>query len=60
MVGNQVSEQPTPQFEPIGNNDFHSSLIGLFMPDATSGQADENSFEEQLKRKKKKQRKIRF
>lgn len=60
MVGNQVSEQPTPQFEPIGNNDFHSSLIGLFMSDATSGQADENFFEEQLKRKKKKQRKIRL
>ena len=60
MTNNQVSEQPTPQFEPTNNNDFHSNSIGLFMPDATSGQADENSFEEHLKRKKKKQRKIRF
>ena len=58
MTSNQVSEQPTLQFEPTNNNDFHSNSIGLFMPDATSGQADENSFEEQLKRKKKKQRKI--
>uniref|UniRef100_UPI0040284EF0 relaxase/mobilization nuclease domain-containing protein n=1 Tax=Bacteroides uniformis TaxID=820 RepID=UPI0040284EF0 len=60
MTSNQVSEQPTPQFEPTNNTDFHSNSIGLFMPDATSGQADENSFEEHLKRKKKKQRKIRF
>ena len=58
MTSNQVSEQPTLQFEPTNNNDFHSNSIGLFMPDATSGQADENSFEEQSKRKKKKQRKI--
>jgi hypothetical protein len=28
------------------------------MPNATNGQADENYFEKQLKRKKKKQRKI--
>lgn len=46
MTSNQVSEQPTLQFEPTNNNDFHSNSIGLFMPDATSGQADENSFEE--------------
>ena len=58
MTSNQVSEQPTLQFEPTNNNDFHSNSIGLFMPDATSGQADEKSFEEQSKRKKKKQRKI--
>lgn len=58
MTSNQVSEQPTLQFEPTNNNDFHSNSIGLFMPDATSGQADENPFEEQSKRKKKKQRKI--
>lgn len=60
MTSNQVSEQPTPQFEPTNSDDFYSSAIGLFMPDATSRQADENSFEEQLKRKKKKQRKIRL
>ena len=58
MTSNQVSEQPTLQFEPTNNNDFHSNSIGLFMPDATSGQADENSFEEQSKRNEKKQRKI--
>ena len=51
-----------PQFEPRGNNDLYSGSIGLFMPDNSNAQADENYFEEQLKRKnkKKKQRKIRF
>lgn len=60
MTGNQVPEQSTPQFEPTGSDDLYSGSIGLLMPDATNGQADENYFEEQLKRKKKKQRKIRF
>ena len=60
MTSNQVPEQSTPQFEPTGSDDLYSGSIGLLMPDATNGQADENYFEEQLKRKKKKQRKIRF
>lgn len=58
MTGNQVSEQPTLQSEVMGNDDLYSGSIGLLMPDATNGQADENYFEKQLKRKKKKQRKI--
>ena len=58
MTGNQVSEQSTPQFEPTGSDDLYSGSIGLLMPNATNGQADENYFEKQLKRKKKKQRKI--
>ena len=58
MTGNQVSEQPTPQSEVMGNDDLYSGSIGLLMPNATNGQADENYFEKQLKRKKKKQRKI--
>ena len=58
-------EQPmlqTSQFEPRGSDDLYSGSIGLFMPDNTNAQADENYFEEELKRKnkKKKQRKIRF
>ena len=42
--------------------DLYSGSIGLFMPANANAQADENYFEEQLKRKnkKKKQRKIRF
>ena len=60
MTSSQVSEQPTPQFEPKSSGDLYSGSIGLLMPDATNGQADENYFEEQLKPKKKKQRKIRF
>ena len=60
MTGNQVSEQPTLQSEVMGNDDLYSGSIGLLMPNATNGQADENYFEKQLKRKKKKQRKIRF
>ena len=48
--------------EPRGNDDLYSGSIGLFMPDNVDGQAEENRFEEELKRrnKKKKQRKIRF
>lgn len=60
MTSSQVSEQPTPQFEPKSSGDLYSGSIGLLMPDVTNGQADENYFEEQLKHKKKKQRKIRF
>ena len=53
---------PTFQPESRGNDDLYNSSIGLFMPDNADGQAEENRFEEQLKRrnKKKKQRKIRF
>ena len=53
---------PPSQFEPKGSGDLYSGSIGLFMPDNSNAQADENYFEEQLKRKnkKKKQRKIRF
>ena len=48
--------------EPKDNDDLYSGSIGLFMPDNTDGQTEENRFEEQLKRKnkKKKQHKIRF
>lgn len=55
-------ELPTFQPESRGNDDLYSGSIGLFMPDNANAQADENDFEEQLKRrnKKKKQRKIRF
>lgn len=55
-------ELPTFQPESRGNDDLYSGSIGLFMPDNTNAQADENYFEEELKRKnkKKKQRKIRF
>lgn len=51
-----------PQFESRGSDDLYSGSIGLIMPDNANAQADENYFEEQLKRKnkKKKQRKIRF
>lgn len=58
MTDNRVSEQPIPQSEVMGNDDLYSGSIGLLMPNATNGQADENYFEKQLKRKKKKQRKI--
>ena len=53
---------PPSQFEPKGSDDLYSGSIGLFMPDNSNAQADENYFEEQLKRKNKnkKQRKIRF
>ena len=55
-------ELPMLPSESRGNDDLYSSSIGLFMPDNANAQADENYFEEQLKRmnKKKKQRKIRF
>ena len=48
--------------ESRGSNDLYSGAMGLFMPDNADGQAEENRFEEELKRrnKKKKQRKIRF
>ena len=48
--------------EPKDNDDLYSGSIGLFMPDNTDGQTEENRFEEQLKRKnkQKKQLKIRF
>ena len=54
--------QQPPQFEPRGNDDLYSGSIGLFIPNNVNAQADENYFEEQLKRKnrKKKQRKIKF
>ena len=58
MTVNRVSEQPIPQFESKGSDDLYSGSIGLLMPNATNGTADENYFEKQLKRKKKKQRKI--
>ena len=55
-------ELPMFQPESRGNDDLYSGSIGLFMPDNADGQAEENRFEEELKRrnKKKKQRKIRF
>ena len=55
-------ELPTFQPESSGNDDLYSGSIGLFMPDNANAQAEENYFEEQLKRKnkKKKQHKIRF
>ena len=55
-------EQSMFPTESRGNNDLYSGSIGLFMPDNADGQAEENRFEEELKRrnKKKKQRKIRF
>lgn len=55
-------ELPTFQPKSRGNDDLYNSSIGLFMPDNANAQADENYFEEELKRrnKKKKQRKIRF
>ena len=37
--------------ESRGNDDLYSGSIGLFMPDNTDGQAEENRFEEELKRK---------
>ena len=67
MATNQTADheypmQQPPQYEPRCNDDLYSGSIGLFMPANANAQADENYFEEQLKRKnrKKKQRKIRF
>ena len=61
-IDNEQTMLQVSQFDPKGSDDFYSGSIGLFMPDNTNAQADENFFEEQLKRrnKKKKQRKIRF
>lgn len=61
-AGYEYPMQQPPQFEPRGNDDLYSSSIGLFMPNNANAQADENYFEEHLKRKdkKKKQRKIRL
>ena len=55
-------EQSMLPSESRGNNDLFSGSIGLFTSDNTDGQAEENRFEEELKRrnKKKKQRKIGF
>ena len=65
VMGGQTAEYPKPsmpQFELRADNDLYSGSIGLFMSANANAQADENYFEEQLKRKdkKKKQRKIRF
>ena len=67
VMANQTADyrhpaSPPSQFEPKGSDDLYSGSIGLFMPENSNAQADENYFEEQLKRKnkKKKQRKIRF
>ena len=62
VMPNQVTEYLTPQSEPSGSNDLYSGSISLFMSDNANAQANENYFEEQLKRKskKKKQRKIRI
>lgn len=61
-AGYEYPMQQPPQFEPSGSDDLYSCSIGLFMSANANVQADENYFEEQLKRKnkKKKQRKIRF
>ena len=55
-------ELPTFQPESRDNDDLYNNSIGLFMPDNADGQAEENHFEEELKRrnKKKKQHKIGF
>ena len=63
VMGSQTAEYPMPsmsQFESRSDNDLYSGSIGLFMSGNANAQADENYFEEQLKRKNKKQRKIRF
>lgn len=69
MATNQTADheypvQQPPQYEPRSNDDLYSGSLGLFMPANANAQADENYFEEQLKRKnkkkKKKQCKIRF
>ncbi len=56
------AEPPMLPTESRGNDDLYNGSIGLFTPDNTDGQVEENRFEEELKRrnKKKKQRKIRF
>lgn len=67
VIGGQAADyeypmQQSPQIESRGSDDLYSGSIGLFMSANANAQADENYFEEQLKRKnkKKKQRKIRF
>ena len=65
VMGDQAAEYPIPSMPQLGSrgdNDMYSGSIGLFMPDNSNAQADENYFEKQLKRKskKKEQRKIRF
>lgn len=63
IISSPHREEP-PMFQPESreNDDLYSGSIGLFMPDNADGQAEENRFEEELKRrnKKKKQRKIRL
>lgn len=63
IISSPHREEP-PMFQPEsrGNDDLYIGSIGIFMPDNADGQAEENRFEEELKRrnKKKKQRKIRF
>ena len=63
IISSPHREEP-PMFQPESrdNDNLYCSSIGLFMPDNANAQADENYFEEELKRrnKKKKQRKIRF
>lgn len=56
----RVVEQPMPQSGPGRNDGLYGGSLGLFMPDSTNGQVEENCFEEQLRRrnKKKRQRKI--
>ena len=44
--------------ESRGNDDLYSGSIGLFMPDNTDGQAEENRFEEELKRKDRKRNNV--
>ena len=51
-------ELPTFQPESRGNDDLYSGSIGLFMPDNANAQADENYFEEQLKRRNKKRNNV--
>ena len=67
VMANQTAGYKHPastpsQSEPKGSDDLYSGSIGLFISANANAQADENYFEEQLKRKnkKKKQRKIRF
>ena len=67
LMASQAADYEYPmhqhsQFAPRESDELYSGSIGLFMPTHANAQADENYFEEQLKRKdkKKKQRKIRF
>ena len=67
VMDNQTADHEYPiqqssQFEQRNSEELCSGSVGLFMPANANAQADENYFEEQLKRrnKKKKQPKIRF